>query len=74
MNEQVKRLEALVQEQRKLIKELDSENRRLRTIAQTLRNRIQDLEQQHIVIDREIAEIPIGFDLIPEEDPNRHQY
>ncbi len=72
MNEQVKRLEALVQEQRKLIKELDSENRRLRTIAQTLRNRIQDLEQQHIVIDREIAEIPIGFDLIPEEDLNRH--
>ena len=72
MSEQVKRLEALVQEQRNLIKELDSENRRLRTIVQSLRNRIQDLEQQHIVIDREIAEIPIGFDLIPEEDLNRH--
>ncbi len=72
MKEQVKRLESLVQEQRKLIKKFDSENRRLRIIAQTLRNRIQDLEQQHIVIDREIAEIPIGFDLIPEEDLNRH--
>ena len=65
-------MEALVQEQRNLIKELDSENRRLRTIVQSLKNRIQDLEQQHIVIDREIAEIPIGFDLIPEEDLNRH--
>lgn len=72
MNEQEKRLEALVQDQRKLIKALDSENRRLRTIAQSLRTRIHDLEQQHIVIDREIAEIPISFDLIPEEDLNRH--
>ena len=72
MNERAKRLQALVQEQRKLIKEFDSENRRLRSIVQSLRSRIQDLEQQHIVIDREIAEIPIGFDLIPEEDLNRH--
>ncbi len=72
MNEPVKRLEALVQEQRELIKEFESENRRLKTIVQTLRGRIQDLEQQHIVIDREIAEIPIGFDLIPEDDLNRH--
>lgn len=72
MNERAKRLQALVQEQRKLIREFDSENRRLRTIVQSLRGRIKDLEQQHIVIDREIAEIPIGFDLIPEEDLNRH--
>lgn len=72
MNEQVKRLEALVQKQRQLFKEFESENRRLKTIVQALRGRIQDLEQQHIVIDREIAEIPIGFDLIPEEDLNRH--
>ncbi|MDH3630365.1 MAG: hypothetical protein OER98_04520 [Gammaproteobacteria bacterium] len=72
MNEPVKRLEALVQKQRELIKEFESENRRLKTIVQALRGRIQDLEQQHIVIDREIAEIPIGFDLIPEEDLNRH--
>ena len=72
MNEQVERLQALVQEQRQLIKEFESENQRLKTIVQALRGRIQDLEQQHIVIDREIAEIPIGFDLIPEEDLNRH--
>jgi len=72
MNEQVKRLEALVQKQRQLFKEFESENRRLKTIVQALRGRIQDLERQHIVIDREIAEIPIGFDLIPEEDLNRH--
>ena len=72
MNEQVKSLEWLVQKQRNLIKEFESENRRLKTIVQALRGRIQDLEQQHIVIDREIAEIPIGFDLIPEEDLNRH--
>jgi predicted nucleic acid-binding Zn-ribbon protein len=72
MNEQVKRLEWLVQKQRDLIKEFESENRSLKTIVQALRGRIQDLEQQHIVIDREIAEIPIGFDLIPEEDLKRH--
>jgi len=72
MNEQVERLDALVQEQRELIKELEIENRHLKTITQALRNRIKDLEQQHIVIDREIAEIPIGFDLIPEDDLNRH--
>jgi predicted nucleic acid-binding Zn-ribbon protein len=72
MNEQLERLEALVKEQRELVKELESENRSLKTLAQTLRNRIQDLEQQHIVIDKEIAEIPIGFELIPEDDLNRH--
>jgi len=72
MNEQLERLEALVKEQRELIKEFESENRRLKTITQTLRNRIQDLEQQHIVIDKEIAEIPIGFELIPEDDLKRH--
>jgi len=72
MNEHLERLEALVKEQRELIKEFESENRRLKTITQTLRNRIQDLEQQHIVIDKEIAEIPIGFELIPEDDLKRH--
>jgi hypothetical protein len=49
-----------------------TENRHLNTLTQTLRHRIQDLEQHHIVIDREIAEIPIGFDLIPEDDLNRY--
>ena len=72
MNEQVERLEALTQEQRELIKELESENRRLKTLTQTLSNRIQELEQQCIVIDRELAEIPIGFDLIPEDDLNKY--
>ena len=72
MNEQVERLEALTQEQRELIKELESENRRLKTLTQTLSNRIRELEQQCIVIDRELAEIPIGFDLIPEDDLNKY--
>jgi predicted nucleic acid-binding Zn-ribbon protein len=72
MNKQVEDLQALTREQRELIKKLVSKNRHLSTLTQTLRNRIQDLEQQHIVIDREIAEIPIGFDLIPEDDLNRY--
>lgn len=72
MNKQVEDLQALTREQRELIKKLISKNRHLSTLTQTLRNRIQDLEQQHIVIDREIAEIPIGFDLIPEDDLNRY--
>jgi len=72
MNEQVERLEAITQEQRELIKELESENRRLKTLTQTLSNRIQELEQQRLVIDREMAEIPIGFDLIPEDDLNKY--
>ena len=72
MNKQVEHLQALTREQRELIKKLVSKNRHLNTLTQSLRNRIQDLEQQHIVIDREIAEIPIGFDLIPEDDLNRY--
>jgi predicted nucleic acid-binding Zn-ribbon protein len=72
MNKQVEHLQALTREQRELIKKLVSKNRHLSTLTQTLRIRIQDLEQQHIVIDREIAEIPIGFDLIPEDDLNRY--
>lgn len=71
MNKQFEHLQALTREQRELIKKLLTENRRLNTLTQTLRHRIQDLEQHHIVIDREIAEIPIGFDLIPEDDLNR---
>ena len=72
MNEQIERLEALTQEQRELIIELESENQRLKTLTQTLSNRIQELEQQRLVIDREMAEIPIGFDLIPEDDLNKY--
>ena len=72
MNEQIERLEALTQEQRELIIELESENQRLKTLTQTLSNRIQELEQQRLMIDREMAEIPIGFDLIPEDDLNKY--
>jgi len=72
MNDQVERLEALTQEQRNLIKELETENQRLKALIQTLRNRIQELEQQRVAIDREMAEIPIGFDLIPEDDLNKY--
>ena len=72
MNEQVERLEILSQEQQELIKELENENRCLKARTQTLSNRIQELEQQRLVIDREMAEIPIGFDLIPEDDLNKY--
>ena len=71
MNEQVERLETLSQEQQELIKELENENRCLKARAQILNNRIEELEQQRVVIDREMVEIPIGFDLIPEEDLNK---
>lgn len=72
MNEQVERLQVLMQEQRERIEELETENRRLNMLTQTLSKRIQELEQQCIVIDRELAEIPIGFDLIPEDDLNKY--
>ena len=72
MNEQVERLKTLTQEQREQIMELENENRRLKSLTKTLGNRIQELEQQCIVIDRELAEIPIGFDLIPEDDLNKY--
>jgi predicted nuclease with TOPRIM domain len=72
MNEQVERLETLVQEQRERIDELENENRRLQALTRTLSNRIQELEQQRVAIDREMAEIPIGFELIPEDDLNQY--
>jgi len=72
MNEQVESLKALTQQQRELIMELKNENRELKTLTRTFSNRIQELEQQCIVIDRELAEIPIGFDLIPEDDLNKY--
>jgi len=72
MNEHLKRLEALVSEQRNLIKELERENRRLKTLTQTMGHRIQDLEETSVMIDREVAEIPIDFDIIPESDLNKH--
>ena len=68
MDTQFEHLQALAGEQRKLIKKLLTENQRLNSLTQALRNRIQELEQLHIVIDREITEIPIDLDLIPERD------
>lgn len=72
MNEKVERLQALTREQRELIKKLEKENQHLKTLTQNLNDRIQELEQQCIVIDRELAEIPIGFDLIPEDDLQKY--
>jgi len=72
MNEQVERLETLVQEQRERIDELKNENQRLQAQTRTLSNRIQELERQRVVIDREMAEIPIGFELIPDDDLNKY--
>jgi predicted nuclease with TOPRIM domain len=72
MNEKVERLQALTQEQRELITKLEKENQHLKTLTQNLNDRIQELEQQCIVIDRELAEIPIGFDLIPEDDLKKY--
>ena len=65
------RLEALMFDQPEYIKELERKNRRLELLTQTLSNRIQNLEETNVVIDREVAEIPIDFDLIPESDLNR---
>jgi len=72
MNEKVKRLETLTSEQRNIIKKLLHDNRHLQMQNRALRKRNQDLEETNVVIDREIAEIPIGFDLIPENDLNKY--
>ena len=72
MDSQIEHLQALTVEQRELIKKLLTENQRLTTLVQALRNRIRELEQQHIVIDREITEIPIDLDLIPERDLGKY--
>ena len=68
MDEQFEHLQVLTREQRELIKKLLTENRRLNALAQSLSRQIQHLEKTNLVIDREIAEIPVGFDLIPEND------
>lgn len=72
MNEKVERLQALTQEQRELIAKLENENQHLKKLIQNLNDRIQALEQQRVAIDREMAEIPIEFDLIPEDDLNKY--
>jgi hypothetical protein len=72
MNEKAERLLVLTQEQRELIAQLEIENRDLKKLVQNLNDRIDKLEQQRLVIDREMAEIPIGFDLIPEDDLKKY--
>jgi predicted nucleic acid-binding Zn-ribbon protein len=72
MNKQFEHLQVLTREQRELIKKLLTENRRLNALTQSMRQRIQDLEKTKLVIDREVADIPIGFDLIPESDLERY--
>ena len=71
MNDKMERLVTLTSEQRDIIKKLRYENRQLKMQNRDLSNRNQDLEERNVVIDREIAEIPIGFDLFPEDDLNR---
>ena len=71
MNDKMERLVILTSEQRDIIKKLRLENRQLKMKNRALSKRNQDLEERSMVIDREIAEIPIGFDLIPEDDLNR---
>jgi hypothetical protein len=71
MNDKVERLETLTCEQRNIIKKLLHDNRHLQMQNRALSKRTRDLEERSVVIDRGIAEIPIGFDLIPEDDLNR---
>ena len=71
MDDRMERLVTLTSEQRDIIKKLRHENRQLQMENRTLSKRNQDLEDRNVVIEREIAEIPIGFDLIPEDDLNR---
>jgi len=71
MNDKMERLVTLTSEQRVIIKKLRHENRHLQMQNKALSKRNRDLEERSVVIDRNIAEIPIGFDLIPEDDLNR---
>ena len=72
MNEPVEHPETLTSRQRNHIEKLHEENRLLKLQIRALNKRIQNLEETSVVIDREIAEIPIGFDLVPESDLNRY--
>ena len=71
MNDKMERLVTLTSEQRNIIKKLLHDNRHLQMQNRALSKRNRDLEERNVVIDREVAEIPIGFDLIPEDDLNR---
>lgn len=61
-------LQTLVREQRKLIKKLLAENLRLNEVTKTLYERIQGLELQQIVIEREVTDISLGPDLFAGND------
>ena len=65
---QTEQLQALTAEQRELIKKLLTENRQLAQLIKSLRDRIDHLERQHVIIDGAIAEIPIDLDLIAETE------
>jgi len=71
MNDKMERLVTLTSEQRNVIKKLLLDNRHLKFQNRALTVRNRELEERSMVIDREIADIPIGFDLIPEDDLNR---
>ena len=71
MNDKMERLVTLTSEQRNVIKKLLLDNHYLKSQNRALTKRNRELEERSLVIDREIAEIPIGFDLIPEDDLNR---
>ena len=71
MNEKMERLVTLTTEQRNIIKKLLLKNCQLQRQNRTLSKRNRVLEERAVVIDREIAEIPVGFELIPEDDLNR---
>ena len=71
MNDKMERLVTLTSEQRNIIKKLLHDNRHLKFQNRALTARNRELEERSMVIDREIAEIPIGFELIPEDDLNR---
>ncbi len=68
MSKQIDQLVSLTREQRKLIKDLLSENTRLNRQTKALCKRVQDLERLQMIVDREIIEIPVGLDLVPEKD------
>ena len=67
MNKKTDSSHALIKEQRELIKKLIDENQRQEIQIRTLCERVHDLEERDLVIDRETSEITIDLDLVPEK-------
>ena len=67
MNKKTDSSEALIQEQRELIKKLIGENQRQETMIKTLCERVHDLEERDLVIEKETTDISIDLDLVPEK-------